>query len=247
TTLILALLAVSVLGILMSYGKNLEGFNTFLFEYLPMYNKFRAPSMSLIITQVTIPVMAVITLQNLLFTQNSKEFLKDNFKTILYTFGGLFALLGLMYLAMSYTSPIDAQILAAYTDEKGSDEMGRLIVSGLKEDRAAMFGSQIIRAFLFALLLLGILYLYMKKSLSAVVVIAALTVVTVIEMLVIDSKYLNEDNYRSSDELAFENFNRTPADEAILQDKDPNFRVFNSAPDAFNEARTSYFHKSIGG
>src|SRR5690606_19697546 len=80
-----------------------------------------------------------------------------------------------------------------------------------------------------------------------VAVITSLAVITIIEMLIVDSRYLNEDNYRSSEELNFENFVKTPADEAILQDKDPNFRVFNSAPDAFIEARTSYFHKSIGG
>src|SRR5690606_7527768 len=150
--------------------------------------------------------------------------LKNNFKTILYTLGGLFALLGLMYLAMSYASPIDSQVIAAYTDEKGSDEMGRLIVSGLKEDRAAMFGSQLFRTLLFALLLLGILYLYMTNRLKTFAVIASLAAITTIEMLIVESRYLNEDNYRSSEELTFENFVKTPVDEAILQDQDPNFR-----------------------
>ena len=77
------LLAASVLAIIMSWGKFFPGFNVFLFENLPMYNKFRAPSMALVIVQLTLPVMAVLAVQQLFFESNSRENLKANFKKIL--------------------------------------------------------------------------------------------------------------------------------------------------------------------
>ncbi len=89
------LLAASVLGILMSWGRFFPGFNVFLFENLPMYNKFRAPSMALVMLQLTLPIMMVLTIQQLFFEENSREYLKANFKKILYTLGGLTGLLAL--------------------------------------------------------------------------------------------------------------------------------------------------------
>ena len=243
------LLAATLLGIFMSWGKNLAGFNTFLFEHLPAYNKFRAPSMAQVIPQFTVAVAAALALQYLLFTAKNKELLKADFKKILYAVGGLFALLAMMYLAMDYKSAIDNQIISGYTDKNGSDEIGRLIVSGLKADRRAMFGGQMLRALAFAVILLGTLYLYIRNTIKPFVAAIVLVVISTLELTIVSKGYLNEEDghYVSADDYASSNFSPTPIDQQILQDKDPNYRVFNMAGDAFNESRTSYFHKSVGG
>jgi Bacterial membrane protein YfhO len=241
------LLGVSVLGIMMAWGKYLPGFNTFLFNNLPLYNKFRAPSMAMVITQVAIPIMAVLALQHLLYRDKSRELLKADFKKILYTIGGLFVLLLLMYIGMDYSSPFDKQILSYKFDNSGTDEIGRLIVSGLKADRKAMFGGQLLRTLGIAILVLALLYMYLRNIIKPLVVTIVLLVVSSIDLLMVDKDYLNETNYRSADEIVAENFVPTAIDKQISQDKDPDFRVFNLTGNPYTESRTSYFHKSIGG
>lgn len=242
------LLAVTILGILMAWGKYLPSFNTFLFNHLPLYNKFRAPSMTMVITEFTIPIMAVLGLNLLLFKENSKELIKADFKKILYAVAGLLGLLILMYLMMDYSSPIDQQIISGYTDKNGNDEIGRAIVAGLKSDRRAMFGGQLLRTLAFAALLLGILYFYMKNKIKPVVVAVSLGVISVVDLLVVDKDYLNSDNYVPAGEIATENFTPSPIYQQLLQDKDPDFRVFDlSNGNPYNEAKTSYFFKSVGG
>ena len=245
------LLAATIFGIMMAMGKNLAGFNVFLFENLPFYNKFRAPSFSQVIPQLALGVIAAITLHRLLFAEKSREFINKNLKPVLYTIGGLFVLLVLLYIALDYSSPIDGQIIAGYTDKNGSDEMGRLIVSGLKEDRKAMFGGQLLRALGLAIVVIGIIWLYGKEKLSAGVAGFLLLAVSTLEITVAGKQYLNDESYVSPDEYASSNFAPSAIDQQILQDKDPNFRVFNmvgtSSGTPFSESRTSYFHKSVGG
>jgi hypothetical protein len=241
------LLAATVLGILMSWGKNFASFNTFLFEHLPMYNKFRAPSMSQAIPQFTIGVMAVLALQQLLFNEKSKELLKADFKKILYSVGGLFALLGIIYLIQGYGSQIDGQVFSSIAEQSKNEDIARAVINGMKEDRQAMFGGQLLRALAFAVLLIAALYLYLKTKIQPMLLAIGLIVVSTLELTMVSKEYLNDDSYVSPDELASTNFAPNTIDNQILQDKDPNFRVFNMASDTYNESRTSYFHKSVGG
>jgi hypothetical protein len=242
-----ALLAVTILCIMMAWGKYLPGFNVFLFTHLPLYNKFRAPTMALVIAEFAVPVMAVLTLQYLLYRDKSRELLRADFKKILYAVGGLFVLLILMYLGMSYSSPFDRQILSYKFDNSGTDEINRLIISGLKADRKAMFGGQLLRTFGYAILVLGLLYMYLRNIVKPFVVILVFIFVSSVDLFVIDKEYLNEDNYVSNEGLESKNFPASAIDQKILQDKDPDFRVFNLAGNPYTESRTSYFHKSIGG
>ena len=242
------LLAITILGILMSWGKYLPGFNTFLFEHLPMYNKFRSPAFAQVIPQFTITIIAALSLQKILFEEKSKELLKTDFKKILFTIGGLFALLGMMYLALDYTSPNDQGIIDYLLQAtKNNDEIARSVISGLKADRKALFGGQLLRALGFAILLIGILYMYLKNYLKPLIVAIILIAISTIELTIVSKEYLPEESYVPADDFTSINFTPTTIDQQILQDKDPNYRVFNMAGDAYSESRTSYFHKSIGG
>jgi len=134
--------------------------------------------------------------------------------------------------------------LQGYTDPKtGSNEMARAIIAGMKADRQSMFGKQLLRTFLFAALVIGILFLYIRNVLKSTAVIVALGLVAIIDLVIIDKEYLSDENFVSADELATQNFTPTTIDQQILSDKSPDFRVYNNAPDWTTESRTSYFHK----
>ena len=243
------LLAASVLAIVMSWGKFFPGFNVFLFEHLPMYNKFRAPSMSLVVAQLALPVAAVLAVQKLLFESNSRADLKANFKKILYAVGGLIALLLIVYLGMDYSSATDGMMMGRLKSMGADDEIVRLTLAGLKADRSAMFGGQLLRTLAFAALIIGLLWLFIRNTLKPVAVVAVLGIVALIDLLVIGKKYLNEDNYQSKDEMQAENFTKTPIDDQILADKGLSYRVYNSGPERFSASdfKVSVFHKAVGG
>ena len=241
------LLAISILSVLMAYGKHLAGFNHFLFNTLPLYNKFRAPTMALVITEFTFPVMAILSLQYILFREKSRELLKADFKKILIACGVLIGVLLLMWFGMDYSAPIDKVILGYKFDDSGNNDINRLIISGMKADRKAMFGGQLLRSIGFILLVLGLLYLYMRNTVKPIIVILVLLVATCADLLIVGKKYLDENHYVPKEEMESTNFQPTQQDLEILKDKDPDYRVFSLRGNPYTESRTSYFHKSIGG
>lgn len=256
------LLAATLLGIFMTWGKYFAGFNVFLFENLPFYNKFRAPSFAQVIPQLTLGIMAALTLHRLLFADDGKEYLKKNFKPILYTLGGVFGLIAIVYIGMDYSMAVDKEIIAGYT-QNGSDEFGRLIVNGLKAERKAMFGGQILRALGLALLGAGVLWLYAKNKIKSLITAIILLTISTLDITLVSYKYFNNENdqfsmrpdseklFVSADDYTNSNFSPSAYDNIILQDKSPHYRVFNmlgtSSGSPFSESRTSYFHKSVGG
>ncbi|MEY5033804.1 MAG: hypothetical protein RL447_182, partial [Bacteroidota bacterium] len=138
------LLAVSIFSIFLSWGKYLPSLNEFLFEYLPLYNKFRAPSMALTIVEFALPLTAVLALHQILFKTSSDE-LKKQFKNILIICASTLGLFLLMGWFMDYGTAFDQQVMEFAFDASGSKEINQLIVSGLKADRAEMYMSQVWR------------------------------------------------------------------------------------------------------
>jgi hypothetical protein len=151
-----------------------------------------------------------------------------------------------MYLMMDYTAAYDNGLAENIKQQTNNETISRAVIAGLKEDRRAMFGGQLLRAFGFALVLLGGLYLYTRNIIKPFVLAIGLVVIGTIELAFVSHDYLNEENYVSSDELS-NMFTPEAVDQQLLADKDPDFRIFNTAQGVYSEAKASYYHKSITG
>ncbi|HEX6430600.1 MAG TPA: YfhO family protein, partial [Niastella sp.] len=275
------ILTAAILGVLLALGKHFAGFNYFLFDHLPFYNKFRVPTMALEITGLVVPIAVALGLEKLV--ADSTVDLKKMKLAAMIT-GAVFVLAAGLYFASDYSNENKQRTTAinqvmgagnnpnmmammdsvnrkypAQADNKlyenflyqtkGDASIARGILTALRDDRQQQFGATILRSLLFVLLAMGIIFLFVKKKINAMMLLGGIALLTAIDLLTIDSNYLNSFSFGSKENYEAAEFPVTPADQAILQDKDPNFRVLNttSGNPYTGDARTSYYHKSIGG
>ncbi len=239
------ILATIALAILMSWGKYFIGFNTLLYHYLPLYSKFRAPSMILVIPQLLLPLMAVLTVQHVAAEKDKQPFIAY-FKKGLIAAGVLVAVGIICYLAFDYKSSSDKELLknVMSSNQPQAIEGVRSFVNGLVEDRKSLMFSDLLRTIGFFILGAGILYLAIRKMIKPLVLGLVLSVIVLIDLIPVDSKYLGHENYQEPSDNE-SGFVPNQMDKEILTDK-THFRVFNLLG-TFQENFTSYYFNSIGG
>ncbi len=238
-----ALFAVSILAILLSWGHNFSSLTNFFIDSFPGYNKFRAVASILVIVEFTVPLLAAMCIRKM---TDTPDFF-SRYKWTIYTVFGVCALVCLAgWIQPSvFGSPFSAGELQQLSSAGFfNDPQYASLLNALRTTRLSLVSADSLRSLIFIALGFGVVALWLKGILrNKTIFVCCLTAVVIIDLFPLNKRYVSSDSFvePTSNEVAFQ---KTAADEAILQDKS-NYRVMDIG--GFGDARSSYFHKTIGG
>lgn len=229
------LVASSVFAILMSWGKNFQFLTDFFIDYIPLYNKFRAVSSFQVIAELCIPMLGFLAVKEFFFSKTDKEQKQIALKKALYSSVGLIVI-GLLY-ALSF-STFEGIRDASYSEYDG-------LLDAVKADRLSMLYTDSFRSIVLIGIGFVVLWLFLKQQLKYTTSIIFFAVLILFDLVQVNLRYVNADDFKEA-RVIDKPFKASTADLQILKDKS-HYRVANFSTDPFQDGRTSYFHKSIGG
>ena len=225
-----------LLTFLLSMGKELAWFNELFFYYVPLYNKFRTPNSVLSIASFLMPLLGFLALHKVLQPETSREEIRKS----LFLAGGISGAMFLFFLVLGpsmfdFSAPGDQRYQQAGFN-----------LNPLVQTRQSLMRTDSLRGLVLTALAAGLIWLFIREKLQKSYLLAGIAILVLFDTWSIGRRYVDYDDFGPRSQAL--TLSPNPADQQILQDKDPNFRVFDSTdPYAFSSSRVSYFHKSIGG
>ncbi|MBV6653439.1 MAG: YfhO family protein, partial [Mameliella sp.] len=226
----------TLLTMLLSMGNNLEWFNRIFFDYFPLYNKFRTPNSILSVTAFLVPVLGFIAIHKII---NEKVTKAEAVKSL--TIGGgiavaislFFVLLGPSF--FDFNNPGDARL-----EQAGYD------LDAIRADRQSLMRGDAFRTLVLVLLSGGLLWGYLQDKIKLNIFLLGLGVLITFDMWTVGRRYIDDDLFVTERQY-FAELAPRPVDEQILQDPDPNYRVYDATISTFQNSKASLHHKAIGG
>ena len=236
-----ALLIVTIISILLSWGHNMMWLTDWMIDHFPMYNKFRTVASILVIAEVAMPILAVLGLRELFKEPDGWR----KHKTALFASFGLCGLICLITAIFpgifGHFSAMEHEQLVA----SGEIQQFPSVDAAIAAVRGAMVSGDAWRSLIILLLGFGVIFIYLKGKLNEMAATLIIAGIVLVDMYAVNKRYIDSDSFTSRYDLPEQKFDQRPVDAQILQDKDMNYRVMDVQN--FGEAMPSYFHKMVGG
>lgn len=240
---------ITLLYIIWAMGKSLAAINYLFFDYFPMFNKFRAMTMVVSLAQMLMVFLGILALATILQKKMTWKDLQRPFLITLGITAGLTLILAIMpTVFFNFQSANDPQVVAQFEQMTRDKAFAQQILNSIVQDRAGLMKSDAFRSLVFILLTAALIWLWMKDKIKPVLLYIGLILLMVFDLFGVDKRFLNNEDFVSS-YLAQGDTTPSAADQQILADTDPNFKVLDVAAQQgpFNSAAASYHHKSLGG